>query len=207
VSVAGIVAVAKRDYQNDFSFTDDEIADEWADLPEETREEYLERARDLIEAFKDVGGTESEGINYEALRELQSLCYRNAASKGFHDDRPDDAKVLVGYQGNKMMLMVGELAEAHEELRKGHLVTETYYPARDLPASLVYEAGPEVARQLIDAEDAGKLKKPEGVPSELADTVIRILDFCGAEGIDLAGIIAEKLAYNATRERLHGKKF
>ena len=35
---------------------------------------------------------------------------------------------------------------------------------------------------------------------ELADAVIRILDLCGALELDLAGAIAEKLDYNATRE-------
>ena len=34
---------------------------------------------------------------------------------------------------------------------------------------------------------------------ELADTVIRILDYAGGHGYDLGGAIAEKLAYNATR--------
>lgn len=34
---------------------------------------------------------------------------------------------------------------------------------------------------------------------ELADTVIRILDTCGAEGLDIAGAIQEKFAYNQSR--------
>jgi len=35
---------------------------------------------------------------------------------------------------------------------------------------------------------------------ELADAVIRIMDLAGALELDLAGAIAEKLSYNATRE-------
>ena len=50
---------------------------------------------------------------------------------------------------------------------------------------------------------------------ELADTIIRILDYAGAYGLDLDGAIAEKLTYNATRaDHTHaarlaagGKKF
>lgn len=46
--------------------------------------------------------------------------------------------------------------------------------------------------------------KPEGVPSELADVVIRIADMCGALGIDLEAAIAEKHAFNQTRSHRHG---
>lgn len=34
---------------------------------------------------------------------------------------------------------------------------------------------------------------------ELADAVIRIMDYCGGFGYDLGGALVEKLAYNATR--------
>lgn len=50
---------------------------------------------------------------------------------------------------------------------------------------------------------------------ELADTIIRILDYAGAFGYDLQGAFDEKLAYNQTRkdhtfearESAGGKKF
>lgn len=49
---------------------------------------------------------------------------------------------------------------------------------------------------------------------EFADTIIRILDTAGAEGLDVAGAIQEKFAYNQTRpdhkienrRRANGKK-
>ncbi len=34
---------------------------------------------------------------------------------------------------------------------------------------------------------------------EMADTIIRILDYCGARGLDIGGAINEKLEYNANR--------
>ena len=138
-----------------------------------------------------------ETIN--ALRDLQKTCGDTAASKGFHDDRPkpmrasstitgqkERAAQLANWQGNKLLLIVSEIVEAHDEIRNGKAADETYYP--------FWAHGEQQA-------------KPEGVPSEIADVVIRCFDFAYTEGIDLAGIIAEKLAYNATRERLHGKKF
>jgi hypothetical protein len=38
------------------------------------------------------------------------------------------------------------------------------------------------------------------VEVEMADTIIRIMDFCGGKGLDLGGAIVEKLEYNAHRE-------
>jgi NTP pyrophosphatase (non-canonical NTP hydrolase) len=45
-----------------------------------------------------------------------------------------------------------------------------------------------------------------GEAAELADTVIRIFDYCGAFGIDLGQAIVDKHAYNVNRERKHGGK-
>jgi hypothetical protein len=42
--------------------------------------------------------------------------------------------------------------------------------------------------------------------SELADTVIRILDYCGGHGLPLGKVILEKMAYNANRPFMHGDK-
>ena len=47
--------------------------------------------------------------------------------------------------------------------------------------------------------------KPCGIPSELADVVIRIFDFCGGMNIDLEKIILEKMAYNETRPYKHNR--
>ena len=42
--------------------------------------------------------------------------------------------------------------------------------------------------------------------SELADVVIRILDFCEGQKIDLETIILEKMKYNESRPYKHGNK-
>jgi NTP pyrophosphatase (non-canonical NTP hydrolase) len=42
---------------------------------------------------------------------------------------------------------------------------------------------------------------------ELADVVIRIMDLCGYLHIDLEAHILAKMQYNATREKLHGKRY
>jgi hypothetical protein len=42
--------------------------------------------------------------------------------------------------------------------------------------------------------------------AELADTVIRILDYAGAYNLPLAEVILEKMAYNTGRPFMHGDK-
>ena len=48
--------------------------------------------------------------------------------------------------------------------------------------------------------------KPEGIAVEMADCIIRILDWCGKENIDIDRIIREKHEYNKTRPYRHGGK-
>lgn len=52
----------------------------------------------------------------------------------------------------------------------------------------------------------GVLPKPEGVGSEAADVLIRLLDECDRQGIDLAAEYVRKIAYNRTRGHKHGGK-
>ncbi len=79
--------------------------------------------------------------------------------------------------GEDIALMHSELSEALEDIRKSRW--ETSY------------------------EESGK---PCGVPSELADVVIRLMHFCGKNGINLGKIVLEKMLYNESRPFKHGGK-
>jgi len=46
-----------------------------------------------------------------------------------------------------------------------------------------------------------------GAEAELADVIIRIMDLAEGRGWRVAEAIVAKMAYNETRERLHGKEF
>lgn len=83
--------------------------------------------------------------------------------------------------GDLICLMHSELSEALEEYRNGNTPSEVYFN----------ENNPD---------------KPEGIPVELADCVIRIFDFCGLYGIDLESVLNQKMAYNLTRSHRHGGK-
>lgn len=48
--------------------------------------------------------------------------------------------------------------------------------------------------------------KPEGVAVEMADCIIRILDWAAHEGVDMDVIIRAKHEYNKTRSYRHGGK-
>jgi NTP pyrophosphatase (non-canonical NTP hydrolase) len=111
------------------------------------------------------------------LKELVDVAFNQAKDKGFHDN---DDKVTFG---DRIALIHTELSEALEAFR------------------VVGLEGVQCNYQRLDEG-----KKPEGVPSELADVVIRVADLCGTYGIDLQSAVKEKLAYNRTREYRHGGK-
>lgn len=48
--------------------------------------------------------------------------------------------------------------------------------------------------------------KPQGVGSEYADVVIRVMHYCALNGIDLDYEIQRKMDYNDTRAFRHGNK-
>ena len=93
-----------------------------------------------------------------------------------------------------------EVAEAIEEVRGNHPMNENRYPRQAYLASM-----PDNERDSYPEWPHGPYK-PEGVPSELADVIIRVLDLADAYGIDIGAAVVEKINYNATRSLRHGGK-
>ena len=54
--------------------------------------------------------------------------------------------------------------------------------------------------------DACKADGPQGKVIELVDCVLRILDYCNKEGIDIEQALEIKHAYNQGRQYKHGGK-
>ena len=81
----------------------------------------------------------------------------------------------------KMMLVVSEISEAVEEFRNGKGLNETFY-------------GP------------GNPAKPLGIPTEIADAIIRLLDWCESNDVDIETALLDKMEYNESRMYRHGGK-
>ena len=101
-----------------------------------------------------------------------------AVKKGWWTINGIDDNVTEKSIGEQFANFHGEVSEAWEEHRNGKLMSEVYY----------------------------KDGKPEGIPIELADLIIRVLDTCSAYNIDIEKAIGIKHEYNETRSFRHGGK-
>lgn len=113
--------------------------------------------------------------DYETLTHLTKILHKAQVEKGFW---PQGAEFWNIDQ--KLMLIVGEVAEAHEELRSNDDPHHVYY------------------------RDDGK---PEGFAFELADVLIRLADLAAALGLDLGALVKEKHEFNQTRPHKHGRLY
>jgi NTP pyrophosphatase (non-canonical NTP hydrolase) len=140
--------------------------------------------------------------NDEAVRGLNALrdaAYENAKAHGFHE-----VKRTVG---DAIMLIVTEAGEAFEAYREGAPVNEMRYECKHPKG----DCGEDRSRRCPDERGVldsnhGSLHKPVGVPSEIADIIIRCLDFSGEHGIDIESAVLEKMAFNKSRPFRHGNK-
>ena len=102
--------------------------------------------------------------------------HKNAVEHGWWEDDRSFPEIIA--------LCHSELSEALEEYRKCHGVDDIWF--------LESKEGPDL--------------KPEGVPIELADCIIRIFDYCGKYEIDIFEAIRMKHNYNKLRSYRHGNK-
>jgi NTP pyrophosphatase (non-canonical NTP hydrolase) len=112
------------------------------------------------------------------ISEMQRQAYQCSKDHGFHDDEKNE------HIGLKLMLIVSEVSEALECFRDS-----------SGPIDLVSTTYKQTKNGL----------KPEGLPSELADVLIRVGDLAGQIGFDLEKAVEEKMAFNISRPYKHGR--
>lgn len=122
------------------------------------------------------------------INNLKTAIHANTVDKGFvkHGDRRPVAEHVA--------LIVTEVGELYEDHRDGLDPDDHWY--KNMDGSL--------SRSPLDEEY--NILKPVGIPSEVADIIIRALDFAAEHGIDVELAIAEKMRYNATRPHKHGRQ-
>lgn len=118
------------------------------------------------------------------LNKLRDEIHQNAIDHGWWEEERTFGEIIA--------LCHSELSEALEEYRDGINPNAIYH--RLHPDNFKKELG------------AAKEQKPEGIPIEMADCIIRILDYCGHAGIDIEEAVRIKHEYNRTRPYKHGGK-
>lgn len=145
----------------------------------------------------------------KGLNTLRNEALAIATSHGF-----TDATV-----GEDAALMHSELSEMLEDHREGKKPTEVWYEekvlAYDIEGKAILLDGKQATVSVRYAEqyrrkadggfDYSTPRKMCGIPSELADVIIRVLHFAGKHGIDIEEAVNTKSNYNSSRPFKHGK--
>jgi len=147
-----------------------------------------------VDVVREYAGTPISEA-FTGINTLAAECFNTALSKGWYE-QDDNGKVLKRNFGEAMMLVVTEIAEAVEDARKREH----------------RELSPAEKDAIISDLESGDTKlfemHKDALNFELADAIIRILDYAGSERIDLGFAIKAKMLYNKTRPIKHGgKKF
>lgn len=126
------------------------------------------------------------------LNELSKEIHANAVEKGWWDKPVSFGEIIA--------LCHSELSEALEEYRNGK--PQVYFMKKDKTSAYFGENDYDECT-ILNKWNGEKL---EGIATELADCIIRILDYCGKENIDIDKVVRLKHEYNKTRSYKHGGK-
>lgn len=111
--------------------------------------------------------------------------------------------------GDDMALIVSEVSEALEAYR-ACADPKAYWETYTLDRTILSTPVKNLTAEQVEAitghtpETLGLVGKPEGVGPELADAVIRILDYAEHVGLDMDFEVRRKMAHNEGREIRHG---
>lgn len=126
------------------------------------------------------------------MNELAKEIHENAVAHGWWEEERSFGEIVA--------LCYSELSEALEEYhRAGRPMEWRKCEIDGLPCDKVTCECDDCSGYYFD-------KKPEGIAVEMADCLIRILDWFGKENLDVDRIVQEKMEYNKSRPYRHGGK-
>jgi hypothetical protein len=119
--------------------------------------------------------------------------------------------------GDDIALIHSEASEALEAFRECGSPTEVWWTWDvEIDGVKFKHCSREMLKVLLNADDEEDLDnmileldlkpKPQGVGPELADVLVRILDYCEEHGIDLQAMMKLVMDHNLTRPVRHGGK-
>lgn len=117
-----------------------------------------------------------------SINDMAKEIHDNAVNHGWWNEARSFGEIIA--------LCHSELSEALEEDRQGNPIVWFIKDGR-IETDLAKWSG----------------EKLEGIATEMADCIIRILDWCGKANVDIETIINLKHKYNKTRPYKHGKKY
>lgn len=117
-------------------------------------------------------------ISTDTLEELTLQAFRIAEDRGWHDAREIEGVLRKPSAAELVALIHEECTELLRHVRVG------------LPAEY------SIRHDGI----------PDGAGFELADIIIRCLDYAGIYGIPIADLVAQKIQFNSKRPYRHGGK-
>lgn len=132
------------------------------------------------------------------INEVAKEIHENAVAHGWWEGDRSFPEIIA--------LCHSELSEALEEYRSGR--PNLYCDKEETCGGKANIAEKWACDECVlrAGGDVCEMSKPEGIAVEMADCIIRILDWCGKEGIDIDRIISMKHEYNKSRPYRHGGK-
>lgn len=168
---------------------------------------------------KGLGGT---GYNTVSLKgkthkvaRLVAMSFCDGYSEGMAVNHIDGIKThdysnnlewVTSSENNNHAVRTG-LRSMKKTLTKDEMTDIAFMCKSKIPHKEIHSIYPQISLSRIKGISRARDKYTETFEFELADTIIRILDLCGAKGIDIEKHIELKMKYNESREKMHGKKY
>ena len=126
------------------------------------------------------------------INKLAQEIHQNAIDKGFFEKEKNIGEMLC--------LIHSEVSEALEADRKDKYADVLYILKME-------DEGYDWQNSELSFTSAFEKNIKNTFEDELADVMIRVMDLAAFKGIDLQFHIRQKMQYNKTRQKYHGKKY